>query len=317
MRLSTELAVGLALIAAVVLLALGVRLLSGLPALGGTADAYALLDNSGGVDRGSPVVVNGLAVGTVTDVRLTPERQIRVAFSVDQSTDLRVDASVKPGGIAALGGVTLALDPGIAPNALPDGARVAAGGGGADLLALATDRAPDLLVQIDTLIRVVTRAARTADALAAGSQDDAQATLAALRRTTTTLDAFVRQNDQTFARLVRRSDTLSSALTAFATPARSDTLGLALDRLTRLLATAQTTLDASSPTLDGLGRTSARADTLLALLTTGDGLAARVLRDEALYAEIDTALVRVNRILADFERNPGRYLRHLDLVDLF
>ncbi len=317
MRLSTELAVGLALIAAVVLLAVGVRFLGGLPAFGGTVDAYALLDNSGGVDRGSPVVVNGLDVGTVTDVRLTPERQIRVAFSVDAATDLRADASVRPGGIAALGGVTLSLDPGRAPEPLPGGARVAAAGGSADLLALASDRAPDLLVQIDTLIRVVTRAARTADALASGSQDDAQATLSALQRTTATLDRFVRQNDQTFARLVRRSDTLSSALTAFATPARSDTLALALDRLTRLLASAQTTLDASAPTLDGLGRTSARADTLLALLTTGDGLGARVLRDDSLYVRLDTALVRVNRILADFERNPGRYLRHLDLVDLF
>ncbi len=317
MRLSTELAVGLALIAAVVLLALGVRLLGGLPAFGGTVDAYALLDNSGGVDKGSPVIVNGLDVGTVTDVRLTTERQIRVAFSVDPSTDLRSDASVRPGGIAALGGVTLALDPGIASEPLPNGGRVAAGGGSADLLALASDRAPQLLVQIDTLIRVVTRAAQTANAIAAGSQDDAQATLAALRRTTTTLDAFLRQNDQTLARLVRRGDTLSSALTAFATPARTDTLAVALDRLTRLLATAQTTLDASSPTIDGLGRTSARADTLLALLTNGDGLGARVLRDDSLYVQIDTALVRVNRILADFERNPGRYLRHLDLVDLF
>jgi phospholipid/cholesterol/gamma-HCH transport system substrate-binding protein len=315
-RFSRELTIGAALIAALVALVLATRLLSGLPALGGTTHAFTLLDDAAGVGQGSPVVVSGMPVGTVTDVSLTPDRRVRVDFEVTDEADLRADAVARPGGLAALGGVSLALDPGTAPQPLPPGGQVRAGPS-ADLLGLATERAPDLIAQMDTLIRVVTQAARTADALAASSADDAQATLATLRRTTATLDAFLSENRDGLGRLVVRTDALVGSLGDFATPTRRDTLAVVLDRLARLLATGQGALDRSAPTLDGLGRTSARADTLLALLTTGDGSAARALRDDSLYVKLDTTLTRINRILADIERDPGRYLRHLDLVDLF
>ncbi len=58
-------------------------------------------------------------------------------------------------------------------------------------------------------------------------------------------------------------------------------------------------------------------DDLLAGLAAGEGTLGLLLNDSTLYVRLDTTLTRVNGVVDDFQRHPGRYLKHLTLVDIF
>jgi phospholipid/cholesterol/gamma-HCH transport system substrate-binding protein len=53
------------------------------------------------------------------------------------------------------------------------------------------------------------------------------------------------------------------------------------------------------------------ADSLVRLLTTGNGLAARLLTDQTTYDQLNRTLTELNEILVDVRRNPKRYTKGL------
>jgi phospholipid/cholesterol/gamma-HCH transport system substrate-binding protein len=56
---------------------------------------------------------------------------------------------------------------------------------------------------------------------------------------------------------------------------------------------------------------TAGADSLLKLMTQGNGLAAKLLTDQQGYDQLNRALSELNAILADVRSNPGRYTKGL------
>jgi len=53
------------------------------------------------------------------------------------------------------------------------------------------------------------------------------------------------------------------------------------------------------------------ADSLVKLMTHGNGIAARLLTDQAAYDNLNTTLARLNAILEDVRKNPGKYTKGL------
>jgi hypothetical protein len=50
---------------------------------------------------------------------------------------------------------------------------------------------------------------------------------------------------------------------------------------------------------------------------SGGGNVASLLGDTTLYVRLDSSLTSLDLLIRDFRANPGRYLRHLELVDIF
>ena len=53
------------------------------------------------------------------------------------------------------------------------------------------------------------------------------------------------------------------------------------------------------------------ADSLMKMVTNGQGLAGRLLTDQETYDKLNKALTELNEILVDVRRNPGRYTKGL------
>jgi len=43
----------------------------------------------------------------------------------------------------------------------------------------------------------------------------------------------------------------------------------------------------------------------------------RLIYDESLYSTLDSAAMRLDRILTEFQESPEKYLDHLELIDIF
>lgn len=326
-----EIKVGLTVIATLAALILGVRFFEDLPLFEGTDTYVTLFDNAEGLSPGAGVLVNGVNVGKVQDVRLDPRtRRVRVEYDVQESARLTIGTSAALEGIAALGGVHLALVPG------PTGAVVLADGSeiparqGSDLLGALTDRAPQLAARLDTFLMGAGLTAGELYRLTSDPDSDLRLTLAQLRQTSTLLNALVRQQQgnidaalvsarSAFGGLNLAAGNANVAATEFGSLARDLRVvtGENRDSLARAVASLNASLRRLDRSLGTVEGTATRLDTVLARVNNGRGTLGMLLNDSTLYIRLDTTLNRTNGLIEDFRRNPARYLRHLRLVDVF
>lgn len=76
---------------------------------------------SGGLESGNDVRINGIKVGSVTGIELTPDYTARVALNVKESVKLPSDTVAAIVSDGLMGGIFLQLEPGKAADALKDG----------------------------------------------------------------------------------------------------------------------------------------------------------------------------------------------------
>lgn len=344
-----ELKIGLAVALAVLALVFGVRFLDGLPVLSGTDTYTATLDSGDGLAAGNAVAINGLQVGTITEVWLDPRtRKVRARLRIDDGVTLPLGTTVTRSGLSIFGGVRLELIPGESRDqTIAPGGEIPQGQSGDPLSALAA-RGPALISSLDTLALGLGLTVGEAYTLLNNPDSDLRSALASLRRTSTGLDQTVRllgpRAGTTFSEAQRAAleyrllaaDLRSQAgpLVADArgtaarvnqtldgvdgvvgdvrlvTASRRDSLILAIDRANRTLVRLDTTLAEGQSAL-------MRADSLLTIVQMGKGNLGMMLNDSTLYVRLDTAAFKANGLLDDFRRNPGRYLRQLKLFSVF
>lgn len=326
-----EIKVGLTVIAALAALILGIRFFEDLPLFAGTDSYTSTFANAEGLSSGAGVLVNGVNVGKVQEVGLDPRtRRVRVRYEVQEAANLTQGTVAALEGIAALGGVHLALTPGPA-NAvrLADGAEIPVSEGG-DLVSELAEKGPLLAARLDTLLLGAGLTTGEIYNLVNDPNSDFRLALAQMRQTTALLNALVRQQQGNidaalvgargaFTGLNAAAGNANVAATEFGNLARDlrGVTGENRDSLARAVAGLNASLRRLDRSLGTVEGSAARFDTLLTRVNNGRGSLGMLLNDSTLYIRLDTTLSKTNGLIDDFRRNPARYLRHLRLVDVF
>jgi ABC-type transporter Mla subunit MlaD len=116
---STEIKVGIVSLFALLLLIGGIMIGKGVNLSPNKATINIALPSSGGLENGSPVVVNGVKRGMIVDVRNNGEGVVVVA-ELDRIDDLHADASAKVTILEITGGKKVSIDPGTSGSFNPD-----------------------------------------------------------------------------------------------------------------------------------------------------------------------------------------------------
>ncbi len=314
-KLGTEVLIGLALAATLVVVLLGVRFFDGLPLFAGVDSYFVRMEQTGGLVTGSEVKLNGVPVGRVTQVAFDAQTsRVRVDLTVNDGTPIMRGTLATVGGIAALGSVTLDL------AAPPPGAPLLADGSeistdpAPSIFATASESAPLLLGRVDTLTATANATLSATERLLSDPNGDLRQTLAELSRATAALTRIAESQERRIDRITANAEVLTSAL-ARDSDANADSLAAILRSLANASARADQTLAGLEPGLQALTRSSQRLDSLFT--GSGGGNIASLLGDSTLYVRLDSTLTDFDLLLRDFRASPGRYLRHLDLVDIF
>lgn len=345
----SELKIGLAVVLATLALVFGVRFLDGLPVLSGTDTYTTTLDSGDGIAAGNAVAINGLQVGTISEVWLDPRtRKVRARLRIDDDVSLPLGTTLSRSGLSMFGGVRLDLVPGESRDqTIAPGGEIPQSTSG-DALSALVARGPALLSSLDTLALGLGLTVGEAYTLLNNPDSDLRSALASLRRTSTGLDQTLRllgpRAGTTFseaeraaleyrllagelrsqagplvadargttARLNQTLDGVDGVVAdvRVVTASRRDSLVRAIDRANRTLVRLDTTLAEGQSAL-------VRADSLLTIVQMGKGNLGMMLNDSTLYVRLDTAAYKANGLIEDFRRNPGRYLRQLKLFSLF
>jgi phospholipid/cholesterol/gamma-HCH transport system substrate-binding protein len=293
MKHRDDILVGLVITVGLIILAIGSIYL----VRGGLETGYPLYARfpwGSGIKQGQTVFLSGVEIGFVGGVDLKPDgtliviMRIKSNYHVPQGTT----ATIEPNGI--FGDVDVALRP-LHPNAasIPQGDTVPIGKPSVSLA--------DLLARVDTASGHLSDVAKTVQVeLVQGGG------IADLRLTLENANKLVLQLSQIAAdegkQLSASTHSLNRALSAIDSTTVDSTI--------RNLKASSANLAALTSNLQ---HTTTRLDAILVKVDSGNGTAAKLINDPAVYNNLQALLGRLDSLTADLKKNPHRYVPNVHI----
>ncbi|MCY7350378.1 MAG: MlaD family protein [Cytophagaceae bacterium] len=305
MKISKEVKVGFLAVISIAILYFGFNFLKGSELFSNENEYYALYDNVGGLTASNAVMLNGLAVGRVKEIRLLQERSNQLLVTISVGKNLKLSnttvASLGDGGL--LGGkmINLLVEPGGTLLKDKDTLRTVSPKG---LQALIQEQALPVLKSADSLIVTLRGVASKFDSTGYAVNrllKTANRTMTTVDATVQTLDATVQENRVNLSTLLANANKLTTSLVETEKEIKP-LLGKANSILDSLkLVRLQETVAIANQTLGQVQR-------LLTDLQSGKGTAGKLLKDEAFYSSANRTMVDLDRLLVDFRQSPKRYV---------
>jgi phospholipid/cholesterol/gamma-HCH transport system substrate-binding protein len=289
MKRSNEILVGITATIALVAAVIGSLYL----ARGGLQPGYALYAKftwGAGLKQGQPVLLSGVNVGYVHGVEIRPDGLLIVELRVrkEYRIPLGTTATIEPNGF--FGDQLVALHPDKPnPASFSPGDTVLAG--------RATPSIGDVLARVDTIagnLSVLTTSLKKQFVETNGFAD--------LRHTVKTADVFMAD----LSTLIAEQRIEIAKTEAAARKALSAVDSAAIDSTLRSFKDAAANLNALATDMRA---TSAKLNTTLDKVNSGDGSMAKLMNDPALYAHVTMLVMRLDSLTADFKANPKKYIK--------
>lgn len=287
MKRRDEVAVGILITVATLILIVGALWL----ARGGLSSGYPLHARFAwgqNLKQGQPVQLAGVTIGSVSDVKLRDGYlDVDLRINDEYAIPRTAVAEVVPVGIFGDAAVALKAS-GPSPDRYASGDTVPtrAATGGMDVL---TGRADSIMASVGRLTR-----AMEAEFVAGGGLRDLRASIAAMNRLVAQMSAVAAEQNRnltaTMASVRQAAGAVDSAQVA-ATMTSFRTTAASADSLMQRLSSNTTQLQA-----------------ILARLERGEGTVGKFMTDTLLYRDARNLLARVDSLVADFQRNPRRYI---------
>ena len=305
MKISKEVKVGVLAVISFVILYFGFNFLRGSELFSSENEYYALYENVGGLTASNPVMLNGLSVGQVKEIRLLQERGNQLLVTVSVGKDIKLPkttvASLGDGGLLGVKMINLLVVPGGALLRDKDTLRTASPKG---LQALIQEQALPVLQSADSLILTLQGVARKFDSTGYAVNrllKTANRTMTTVDGTVQTLEATVQENRVNLSTLLANTNKLTMSLVETEKEIKP-LLGKANSIMDSLkLVRIQETVAIANQTLG-------QVKSLLTDLQSGKGTAGRLLKDEVFYGNINRTMVNMDRLLVDFRQSPKRYV---------
>ena len=294
-RVLSELQVGLLTIAAVVILITGMLWLKNIDLTKGSLVYQVDFSRVEGMQVGDRVQVRGIRMGEVTGMTIMQE-SVRVEIKLEDGVDLREDAQIILGEKGIVGEIVLEIDPGTGPE-VKEGHIFK--GRTAGTIAAMTDAAGSALAEMRILTGKVSELVEEVK-----KEGMVVETLTQANETLAKVDDMIESNHSDVKVILENVLATTEALRTLMESGK-------LDRMVD--GTSQTMARADSMMVT-LGTSVARLDTVMALMTDGNGTAAKLLHDPMLYDRADSTLASVKRLVDAMRRNPKRFVK-LNVVD--
>lgn len=288
MKRRDEVTVGILLTVAVLVLVIGTLWL----VRGGIRSGYPLFVQfpwGQNLKQGQAVMLAGVTVGYVADVRLNPVGVLDVDLRIQEKYRIPETAAAEVVPVGIFGDVAVALKTDApTPQSYSAGDTVPARptSGGIDAL---TARADTITASLGR----VARALEVEFVQTGGLRDLRQAVGNVTRLTSQVADLAATQNRN-----------LTATLAAF----RNAASAVDSTQIATTLASFRSTAANADSLMLRLSSNTTQLQAILARLERGDGTAGKFLADTMLYRDARNLLARVDSLVADLQRNPRKYI---------
>jgi phospholipid/cholesterol/gamma-HCH transport system substrate-binding protein len=305
LKISREVKTGVLVILGIILFIFGFNYLKGQNILGSSQTYYTLFDNVEGLVPSTPVTINGLSVGKVTEIKFKGDGsgKLQVTLLVDSDFKFSKNSKAQLYETGLIGGKAIAIVPEF------DDAEIA--GNEAYLESSIKAGLTDLVNQrLTPLQEKIEKMMVSADVLLNNLNDvfddEAKANLKkSISELSTTMESF-------------KSTSVSLNQTIKNNQSKIDSVLTNANTLTGNLATITSKISESNleDTIKTLESTLKNFDSILVNLENGEGTMGKLLKDDALYNNLKGASGELEELLRDVKLHPKRYTRVLSKKEI-
>ena len=301
--MNKEFKIGFFAIASIIALVFGVNYLKGINILNDNSDFYAVYENIGGLQVGSPVLVNGYKVGMVSNIDLLTEQNqnLLVTISLDKEFDMAKNTVCKIVNQDLMGTKGIELILGDADELVRGGDTLISGIEGslqdevnAQILPL-KNKAEELIGSIDSVMMIVTAVLNkdTRDNLR-NSLSSLDKTFELMSQTMVRVDSMVDINDDRIAKVVKNLESITSNL--------ESSNGEIKTILTNFATLSDSLVKADIATV------LQNVSDITTKINNGEGSIGLFLKDDKIYANFEKSTRELASLLEDIKKNPSRYV---------
>ena len=301
--MNKEFKIGLFAIASIIALIFGVNYLKGINILNENRNFYAVYENIGGLQVGSPVLVNGYKVGIVNNINLLAQKKqsLLVTISIDKVFDIPVNTICKIINQDLMGskGITLVLSNNNDLIASGDTLIGRVEGSlqeevNAQILPL-KNKAEELIGSIDSVMMIVTAVLNknTRDNLR-NSLSSLDKTFELMSQTMVKVDSMVDLNDERISKVVKNLESITTNL--------ESSNGKIKNILTNFSSLSDSLANAD------IGTVLQNISDLTTKINNGEGSIGLLLKDDKIYVNFEKSTRELASLLEDIKKHPSRYV---------
>ena len=301
--MNKEFKIGLFAIASIIALIFGVNYLKGINILNENRNFYAVYENIGGLQVGSPVLVNGYKVGIVNNINLLAQKKqsLLVTISIDKVFDIPVNTICKIVNQDLMGskGITLVLSNNNDLIASGDTLIGRIEGSlqeevNAQILPL-KNKAEELIGSIDSVMMIVTAVLNknTRDNLR-NSLSSLDKTFELMSQTMVKVDSMVDLNDERISKVVKNLESITTNL--------ESSNGKIKNILTNFSSLSDSLANAD------IGTVLQNISDLTTKINNGEGSIGLLLKDDKIYVNFEKSTRELASLLEDIKKHPSRYV---------
>lgn len=296
MKISREIKTAVLVIASILLFIWGYSFLKGRDLLNSYKTFYVVYENVEGLATSAPLTINGLVVGRITSIKLRPsdaklvvELQLKNDFPISKSSSINI---YEPG---LIGGKQIQIVPNLEdPNMAQDGdtlaGRIIPG-----LTSLVGEKLTPLQEKVEKTVvsadSVLNNLNKVLDAKTRANLRESIAKLNA------TLTEFSAASKNVNGMLAENRSKISSTMTN-------------LDKASGNFAKISDTIAKANigKTIRSLEGTLAKVNSMIASIESGNGTLGKLVKDDALYTNLNKSSRELELLLQDLRLNPTRYI---------
>ena len=301
--MNKELKIGLLAVTAIIALVFGVNYLKGINILNDNRNFYAVYENIGGLQVGSPVMVNGYKVGMVSNIDLLFEKNqnLLVSISIDKEFDISTNTVCKIVNQDLMGTKGIALMVGDTDELASIGDTLISGIEGslqdevnAQILPL-KNKAESLIGSIDSVMMIVTAVLNkdTRESLR-NSLQSLDKTFSLMTSTMMKVDSMVMINDNRISKVIQNLESITSNL----------------ESSNGEIKTILTNFASISDSLakSDIAVTLKNVSEITTKINNGEGSIGLLLKDDKIYANFEKSTRELAALLEDIKKHPSRYV---------
>ncbi len=309
MHLSNEIKVGITVLLAVVVAIIGFRFMRDIPIFRQAMQISAVFDRADGISNGSLVYIKGVRVGSVNRIQLTEDATVRIQMRIDSEIPIPQNSTANLTSLGIVEGKSIVIELGTSTEFIQHGGELQ-GNYTETMMEVLGQKGEELGDDVSNTIYELNLFLRQ---LNETLDDDTRATL------DQTLRSTMETTGRIAAILEGKQDEINSAIDAGSRMlGQLDTLATdSRPRVDSLMVTVEQSIKDLEEVRLQLESATASLNQILEKVNNGEGTIGRLLNDPSIYENLDSLTIELNNLVKGINENPGRYLRHMSIIDIF
>lgn len=307
--MKNEAKIGITVFLAIIVAVVGFRFMRDVPLFRQTLEVSAVFERGDGINRGSMVNMKGVKVGSVSRVRLTSDNNVRITMQLNEDLNIPENSVAYLTSLGIVEGKSIVLEMGDSESNVEfgdeikgeyiEGVTEVLGSRGEEL-------AGDVSESLSELNQFLRQLNATLDDDTRTSVDqtlkNADATMQNISETLEQNKDEIDQAISSASRTMMQLDTLTTD-----NRPRVDSLMASLEENVNELHKVRTELEAATSNLNQI----------LEKINSGEGTMGRLVNDPSLYENMDELSKEMNTLVKGINEDPGRYLKHMSIIEVF